>query len=635
MNWPEPRSGKEIQRFLGTTNFFRKFIDNYSTIAAPLDPLRNQKKFELTVEQKEAFNNLKAALMKTPVVVFPNFDLPFEIYTDASAVGIGAVLMQGSNVIQFTSRSLSKSERRYSATKRELLAIVFALSKFQYYVLGKKVTVFTDHKPLTYIHTQEQPNHLILKYFETLFLYNFRIQYVKGSENVTADALSRAVCYVGADGEINPDQKRTLLKNSHEGHMSHEKMAYHLMDKGFSWKGLRNDCRKHVAECVVCQRFNIAKHLNEHKGRIYVESPLEQIAIDFAGPFNSTPNGETMLLVIIDLFTGFTWLRPLKNKKAKTVANTLLEIFLDFGLPKILQSDNGTEFVNSIVKELLDKLNVEHRTISEYNPQANGKAENMVKLSKNMLAKLLDEFPMPWSELIPAVQTFLNRRIRTDGEKPFYLMFGRQPNPENDYSGLIVEEGRSKALLTQWKNHLALLESCVRVAMDTEETIEPDVSTGRVPESNDFVMVKAEERKSFTEPRYEGPYQVVRKNRGGAFILKDLKGLQLKRRFPVSKLKIVQLAPNQLNAESSYVKRIIGHREEGNEIDYLTEFYDDPILYWLSKSNFDSKKPISSYHKRIKKNPERVAQILSHKLVGSDVVDYKLSSVVGSPPAVK
>ncbi|SAM01524.1 hypothetical protein [Absidia glauca] len=155
-DWPIPKTGKDIQRFLGLINYFRDFIPLISTLTAPLDALRSHDGRlgnRWTEKTEHAFNTIKDVLMSDMVLHTPNLDLPFHVATDASDMGIGAALYQESDKgdrrhIGFMARSLTKSERNYGTTKRELLAIVFALNKFHQHLWGQHFTLHTDHKAL-------------------------------------------------------------------------------------------------------------------------------------------------------------------------------------------------------------------------------------------------------------------------------------------------------------------------------------------------------------------------------------------------------------------------------------------------------------------------------------------------------
>ena len=155
MNWPTPTSAREVQQFLGLANYYRRFIQNFATKARPLHHLTEKSvHFEWTSECQEAFDALHTQLVSTPVLAYPDFTRPFLLDTDASDGGIGAVLSQQDDaglehVVAYGSRSLTKTERRYCVTRRELLAVVTFVKQFRTYLLGNKFTLKTDHGSLT------------------------------------------------------------------------------------------------------------------------------------------------------------------------------------------------------------------------------------------------------------------------------------------------------------------------------------------------------------------------------------------------------------------------------------------------------------------------------------------------------
>jgi hypothetical protein len=142
-----------------------------------------------------SFEKLKHVLTCTPILQHPIDNIPYQVATDASNTGIGVVLFQLVNKkvyhIGFFAQSLLKSERNYSTTKRELLAIVFALNKFHKYLWGNHFTLFTDHKALTYIHTQKIANPMMITWLDTILQYSFTVIHIPGMTNVLPDALSR------------------------------------------------------------------------------------------------------------------------------------------------------------------------------------------------------------------------------------------------------------------------------------------------------------------------------------------------------------------------------------------------------------------------------------------------------------
>ena len=141
----------------------RRFVENFSAIFAPLHELTKggQGEFSWTPTADRAFNELKSRLCSTPILCLPDFPVPFTIYTDASDLGLGAVLSQqkGTNehVIAYGSRKLSPAERNYSTTEKECLAIVWTVSHWRPYLLGRRFAVVTDHQSLTLLHGLKEP----------------------------------------------------------------------------------------------------------------------------------------------------------------------------------------------------------------------------------------------------------------------------------------------------------------------------------------------------------------------------------------------------------------------------------------------------------------------------------------------
>ncbi|XP_072071840.1 uncharacterized protein [Arachis hypogaea] len=142
--WKPPQNLKQLRGFLGLTGYYRRFIKGYATIAAPLTDLLKKEAFEWSHRTDLAFNQLKHAISSKLVLALPNFALPFEVETNASGSGIGAILAQGKHPIAYFSKKLSPSMQQQSAYTREFYAITEAIAKFRHYLLGKKFVICTD-----------------------------------------------------------------------------------------------------------------------------------------------------------------------------------------------------------------------------------------------------------------------------------------------------------------------------------------------------------------------------------------------------------------------------------------------------------------------------------------------------------
>jgi hypothetical protein len=149
---PCPSSRKDLERFLGMINYLGKFIPNLSDITAPLRELLKQDNEWVWLEQhQKAVDQLKNLITSAPVLAFYDVSKPIKVSVDASQEGIGAVLIQSERPVAYASRSLTECEKRYAQIEKEMLAVVFGVEHFHYYVYGRQVTVETDHKPLEVI----------------------------------------------------------------------------------------------------------------------------------------------------------------------------------------------------------------------------------------------------------------------------------------------------------------------------------------------------------------------------------------------------------------------------------------------------------------------------------------------------
>ena len=205
--WPIPSNADELRSFLAFCSYYRKFIANFSKITKPLAELlpptshkKGQKKptveWKWTDKEQQVFEHLKELLSSPPILAYPDFSLPFELHTDASTKALGAVLYQlqegKKRVISYASRTLTKSERNYSAFKLEFLALKWAVTeKFSDYLTLNHFLVLTDNNPLTHILTSAKLDATGQRWASALGEYSFDIQYRAGIKNADADGMSR------------------------------------------------------------------------------------------------------------------------------------------------------------------------------------------------------------------------------------------------------------------------------------------------------------------------------------------------------------------------------------------------------------------------------------------------------------
>lgn len=308
--WPTPQSIKELRSFLGLAGYYRKFIRGYALISRPLNDLLKKGAFNWTDTADQAFTDLKHALVTAPVLAIPNFSKVFVVETDASKDGIGAVLMQESHPIAYISRSLGPKWQMLSVYEKELLALVFAVQKWEQYLMGAHFIIKTDQKSLKWLLNQKISTPFQQFWLSKLMGFDYEIQYKSGTENWAADALSRvhgselllmAISVVSSDLESQikdsyhldaylitvmqklstgnsvhhyslqhgllrrkhklvigpvPALRRTIIEWHHSspeaGHPGRDATSMRIK-RLFYWKGVTKDVKQFVKECTVCQ----------------------------------------------------------------------------------------------------------------------------------------------------------------------------------------------------------------------------------------------------------------------------------------------------------------------------------------------------------------------------------------------
>jgi len=196
-NYPPPTSVKQLRRFLGMSGWYRRFIENYASLTVPLtDLLKKGKGFKWTPDAQISFEALKDKLCSAPILSSPDYNKPFIIQTDASKLGVGAVLTQrDENLVEkpiaFYSKKLNKAQSNYSVTELECLAVILSLKKFRQYVEGQEFRVVTDHASLKWLMSQGDLSGRLARWAVKLQGFRFEIEHRRGIDNVVPDCLSR------------------------------------------------------------------------------------------------------------------------------------------------------------------------------------------------------------------------------------------------------------------------------------------------------------------------------------------------------------------------------------------------------------------------------------------------------------
>ena len=233
-DWPIPESISQVRKFLSFANYFRRFVLGYANIAKPLDEITGKNaQFQWNEERQAAFETLKMALLKAPVLQLADISKPFRVYTDASdlASGACAVLLQGVNrewlPVAYASRKLTPAERNYTVTEKETLAVVFALGSWKLY-LFKHFDVYTDNQIVLYLRSKSNQSKRESRWVEFLADFHFSTHHVPGRNN-PADPPSRQAKKLDLEMnniefsiDLNPD----FAKDLSEGYADNPELAH-------------------------------------------------------------------------------------------------------------------------------------------------------------------------------------------------------------------------------------------------------------------------------------------------------------------------------------------------------------------------------------------------------------------------
>lgn len=687
--WPQPRTGKQVERLLGFTNYVRDYIPMYAKLTEPLERLKKRKHFDLEsvehVTGKASFEALVKAINSSEVLHAPVPGLQLHVATDACQYGLGAVLYQEvpqenrpeepprRQVIAFAASSLHGAQRSYPATARELLGMIFALRKFHHYIFGREFVLYTDHNALTSIFTKKELSHHVKDWLDTVLQYDFEVRHRPGISMVLSDALSRifdelddarsrqelstvsnplAIRAVKrtvtdeltryADKELrefiaerllkilvsDPAKRGQLLRNAHaDGHFGAEDLYKKIWRGGHYWPGLRKQCQETVATCLSCLQQNVRRSGFHPAQSPNADNPWDHVAIDLAVDLPESDAGFKHILILVDVATRFVVTKPLRDKSMETVARAMYEVFALFGPPKIMQSDNGTEFVNEALTKLAKAAGVDHRHVAAYNPRANGVAERFVKTIKDTLHKKLAGVLNRWDDALPGVTMAVNAKdSRITGTAPFTLFYGRTRNQWEDYTvqALAITDGprRTEAdaaahIEAQQKVMREAVTPAVREVVaknQQKQNAKLDATRKLVVEEfppGSLVML---DNPFGTTPRRVGPFLVVRRNRGLTYTLQDLNRRILERHFPVSQLSFVASTTTPLTTPSGgvlntskatrVVTSLMQHRKRSgsaNELEYLGRWDDHPAATdsWITAAQCPAELLVD-YWKRVR-----------------------------------
>ncbi|KAL5509722.1 hypothetical protein EMCRGX_G005140 [Ephydatia muelleri] len=428
-NWPVPRTSKELQSFLGLASYYRRFVKDFAHIASPLHALTEKgREWVWSKECNDAFFDLKKRLVSSPILTLPDFSLPFVLDTDASGDGLGAVLAQNvdgvERVVAYASRALSRTEKKYCATRREMW-------------LWCGLLVISGHTS-----TEES-----LPYAQIITVYN-------GKQHTNADALSRGRC-VQCGLEKKEEEREEA--NSCDA-VSHLMLPTWTEEEIKSFQSADPDIHQMVywletdatpTGCPKDASWRLASLKSpSHKARAPMEisqtlRPMQRVAMDILGPLPETLRGNKYILVVGEYFTKWKEAFPLKDTEALTIAKVFVNEFVcRFGVPDSLHTDQGRNFEAKVLKEVCQLLGVKKTRTTPYHPQSDGLVERFNRTLLDMLSMAVKDDERDWDLLLPTLLfAYRTSRHVTTGVTPFQLMYGRDARLPEDVLFLLCSYG--------------------------------------------------------------------------------------------------------------------------------------------------------------------------------------------------
>lgn len=564
-------SKKDVQKFLGLINFYRGHIPHCASLTAPLATLATaKKKFRWTTEHDDCFQRLKTSLSERMVLATVDHTQPFELFTDASSVALGAALMQNGKAVEFFSKKLSPVEQRYSTYDREALAITAAIKHFKPFILGVTFQVFTDHKPLTYWLTRPPASERHARWLVQIQECSFSINHLPGTQNALADHLSRPVdthlspfptnasinvielssgrleiaaaqtdelieslqspslslekkdglwyeTSTGNNRLVVPLQFRhSITKTMHEiGHFG-QKRLQRLIGKQYFWPCMRRDVTSFVRSCKECQISKPTPIPKRLPTAFANTDRLRVVHIDIVGPLPPSGKRHVFLLTMIDRATSWLEAIPVSSTTAEACAGLFLKHWVSrFGVPDTVVSDQGPQFESTLFNTVLQRLGCLRRHTTAYHPQTNGKVERAHRTLKDILRCLSTTY-QDWEQALPIALLSMRAAIGENGFSPSQLLYGESLALPGDLvsPSVAFNAGDTSDFYKTLKSQMAVMRQFLSTAPHrlVENFEEPNVVIPPNVRSDypaKHVWILEPVRRHSLAPRYLGPFPVL------------------------------------------------------------------------------------------------------------------------------
>lgn len=570
-NYPKPETIKDLRRFLGIVNFYRSCIPRAAEYQYELNKFlhdsrkNDRRKVPWTKETGDMFEKCKESIINAVTLFHPSMTSPLALMTDCSATCAGAVLQQKCDGVYqplgFFSKALSPAQVKYSTYDRELLAIYMAVKHFRHQIEGKELTVFTDHKPLTFAMAKASSQNDTprrLRHLDFISQFCTDIKFIAGQENAVADALSRIEevsfpSFIDYD-ELAKDQRNSeelvnLTKNkrltfkkivipatgsevlcemstnrirpyvplqhrlqafkavhglSHPGARATRKM----MAEKFFWPSMNKDIARWTKTCIPCQQSKVQRHTVSPLSEFPNVTRFEHVHIDIVGPLPLSEDYK-YCVTMIDRKTKWPEAYPVKQITAEIICEAFINGWIArFGCPVTITTDRGRQFESELFNKLARKLGINRIHTTAYHPQANGQIERWHRCLKAALMCTCNS--VHWVKELPLVMLGLRTTVKEDsGVSAAQITYGSSLRLPADFFSVNNNDSLSDY---DYATRLSAVMNNITLKSHSTKTSRK-CFVHKELQNTDYVFLRRDMVKRSLVAPYEGPYKVVERDK--------------------------------------------------------------------------------------------------------------------------